>query len=89
MGIVPSYVQNFCSMWAHSLYSRPEAAAGVRDIVPGHGGPLQVHLGLHVGGGTSSGLDIAPSTIVLEPVVLPFFVCLFDKGRHIGQGERK
>ena len=58
----------------HGLYTRPEAEAGVTDVVPGHGGPLHIHLRLHgdkvhVGGGTSSNLNIAPSTIIQKPVV--------------------
>ena len=62
----------------HGLYTRPEAEAGVTDVVLGHGGPLHLHLGLHgdkvyVGGGTSSGLDIAPSTIIQKPVVWPWW----------------
>ena len=51
------------------LYTRPDAATGVTYVVPGHGGPLHLRLSLpgdkvHVGGGTSSDIDIAPSTIV-------------------------
>ena len=56
------------------LYTRPETEAGLRDVVPGHSGPLCLHHGLHVVkvcviGGTSSGLDKAPSIIVQKPVV--------------------
>ena len=62
----------------HDLHSRPKAAANVIDVVPGYGGPLHLPLGLHgkkvhVGGGTSSGLDIASSTIVQRPVVWTWY----------------
>ena len=62
----------------HDLHSRPKAAADVMDVVPGYGGPLHLPLGLHgkkvhVGGGTSSGLDIASSTTVQRPVVWTWY----------------
>ena len=56
------------------FYTRPEAEADITDVIAGHGGPLHLHLGfhgdkVHVSGGASSGLDIAPSTLAQEPVV--------------------
>ena len=60
----------------HGLHTRPKAVAEGTGVVPGHGGLLYLHLGLHgdkvhVGGDTSSGLDIAPTTIVQKPEVCP------------------
>ena len=58
----------------HGLHTRPKVVAEGTGVVPGHGGPLHLHLGLHadkvhVGGGTSSGPNIAPTIIVQKPVV--------------------
>ena len=75
---LPSYVWNFCSLWPPWSHTRPKAVAEGTGVVPGHGGPLHLHFGLHgdkvhVGGGTSSGLNIAPITIVQKPVACPWW----------------